>query len=384
MGLSPGFDAVVVGAGVVGLAAAAELARAGRSVLILERRAGIGQEATSRNSQVIHAGLYYPPGSLKADLCCRGRELLYAWVEARGVPHRKLGKLVVASDKAELTQLEALIARGQANGVPGLRMLGARDTQLREPALAVAGALYSPETGILDAARFALSLLAEAEAQGATLLLNHEVIGLARGSGGWQVVVRTAGGEDAESLACEAVINAGGLASDSLAQAAGIDIDARGYRQRPCKGNYFALQASAGLRLSHLVYPVPPSPSESEAGGLGIHATLDLDGGLRFGPDAHYVEKIDFGVDPAAAGRFASAVRRYLPEIREDQLVADFAGVRSKLAGPGEGFRDFVVQEETDAGAPGLINCIGIESPGLTASLAIGERVAALLQGRVR
>ena len=383
MGRSPGFDTVVVGAGVVGLAAASALARVGHSVLILERHAGIGQEASSRNSQVIHAGLYYPPGSLKADLCCRGRELLYAWVEARGVPYRKLGKLVVASEEADLAKLEVLLARGQANGVPGLQMLGAQAVRGREPALAVIGALYSPETGILDAARFAISLLADAETHGATLLLNHEVVGLRPGSQGWRVTVRTVGGDSEESLACDAVINAGGLASDGLAQAAGIDIDARRYRQRPCKGSYFALRASAGLRLSHLVYPAPPSPSEAGTGGLGIHATVDLDGGLRFGPDARYVDRADFSVDPAEAGRFASAVRRYLPEVREDQLVPDFAGVRSKLAGPGEGFRDFVVQEETHAGAPGLVNCIGIESPGLTASLAIGERVAALLQGRV-
>lgn len=382
MGLSAGFDVVVVGAGVVGLAVASALSRAGRSVLIVERNGGIGREATSRNSQVIHAGLYYPPGSLKADLCCRGRELLYAWLEARGVPYRKSGKLVVASDEAEWAELEVLLARGQANGVPGLRMLGAQAVRAREPALAVMGALHSPETGVLDAAGFAISLLADAENHGATLLLDHEVIGLRSGSQGWTVSVRMGGTGSEDALVCDAVINAAGLASDGLAQAAGIDIDARGYRQRPCKGDYFALQASAGLRLSHLVYPAPPSPSEAGAGGLGIHATLGVDGVLRFGPDARYVDRVDYRVDPAEAGRFAAAVRRYLPEVREDQLVPDFAGVRSKLAGPGEGFRDFVVREETDAGAPGLVNCIGIESPGLTASLAIGERVAALLQGR--
>jgi D-amino-acid oxidase len=341
-------------------------------VLLLERREALARETTARNSEVIHSGIYYPAGSLKASLCVRGRELLYARCERDGIPHRRLGKWIVAVDAAETAQLEALKTRGDANGAPGLRMLAREEIERGEPALRVAGALESPATGIVDARAFCLSLAAEAEAHGAVIVLRSEVLAIERSAVGYRVAARASSGERAE-IACGAVVNAAGLESDALAARAGIDVTARGYQLHPCKGDYFALAPSVQLAVSRLVYPVPAGP------GLGVHVTLDLGGRLRFGPDAEYVPAPRYDVDAAKAERFAAAVSRYLPGVRADWLVPDYAGVRPKLAGPGVAFRDFVVQEESGAGLPGFVNLIGIESPGLTAALAIGERVAALL-----
>jgi L-2-hydroxyglutarate oxidase LhgO len=369
----PELDVVVVGAGVVGLAAAAALARGGRSVLILERDEDIGRGITSRNSEVVHAGIYYPPGSLKAELCTRGRVALYERCRARRIPHRRLGKLIAAADASELPVLEELLTRGRANGVPGLEILDARDVQRLEPDLRVAAALHSPETGILDALGFARSFLAEAEAHGATLLLGAELEALERAGGVWRVFARSGGGER-ESVRCAAVVNAAGLASDRVAALAGLDVDARGYRLSFCKGDYFSLQPGAPVRVSRLVYPVPGG------GGLGIHATPDLAGRIRFGPDAEYVAAPHYAVDPAKGEAFAAAVRHYLPALTARWLAPDQAGVRPRLHGPGEAPRDFVVAEESGAGLPGLVDCIGIESPGLTAAPAIAERVVELLR----
>lgn len=378
---SPGIDAVVVGAGAVGLSAASALARSGRSVLVIERRGGIAREVTGRNSQVIHAGIYSPPGSLKSTLCVRGRELLYPWLEGRGVAHRKVGKLIVAADHGELARIAGLGDRGLANGVPGLLLLDSGETRAREPQLVGAGALYSPESGIVDAPGLALSILADAEAHGAELLLHHEVVSLDQRAWGWRLGARGGAGEETQFLDCEVVVNAAGLGADTLAERAGMDLDVQGYRLHPCKGSYFLWAGPKGLGLRHLVYPAPPEASDPGGGGLGIHATLGLAGEVRFGPDAEYGAESDFAVDPGKAVPFAQAVGRYLPGIRPEWLLPDFAGLRPKLAGPGEGFRDFVVQEESEFGFPGLVNCIGIESPGLTAALAIGERVVGQTAG---
>jgi L-2-hydroxyglutarate oxidase LhgO len=368
----PDFDVAVVGAGIVGLAAAAALARRGRSVIVLERNDGIAREITARNSEVIHAGIYYPADSLKAELCCKGREALYQRCAEQGVAHRRLGKLIVASGDSELATLEGLFAQGSANGVPGLQMIDADQLHRMEPQVKARVALLSPETGIVDAHALALSFLAEAEAHGAVLALRTEVIEIERRPGGWRVHARVPSG-DREGLGCAAVVNAAGLAADRVAELAGLDVDTCGYRLHPCKGDYFSLAPGAPISLSHLVYPVPV------AAGLGVHATLDLGGRTRFGPDAEYVEEIAYEVDPAKAEVFAEAVRRYLPAVETDWLSPDYAGVRPKLAAPGESFRDFAVAEESEAGLPGLVSCIGIESPGLTAAPAIGERVAELL-----
>ncbi len=367
-------EIAVVGAGIVGLAVAAALARRGRSVLVIERREAIARETTSRSSEVVHAGLYYPPGSLKATLCRLGREALYARCERLGLPHRRLGKLVIATSDAEVAVLERLQRTGTENGAPDLALIDARAIAALEPAVRAVAALRSPATGIVDAAALATSYLAEAEAHGATLALRTEVVGIERASRRFRLRVTDADGAHA-TLSCVGLVNAAGLASDRVAALAGIDVDARGLRLHPCKGDYFALRPGAGPKLSRLVYPVPAQA------GLGVHATLDLAGRIRFGPDAEYVASIRYDVDPAKAAAFAEAAGRYLPGLTASALAADYAGVRPKLAGPGESFRDFVISEESAAGLPGLVNLVGIESPGLTAAHAIGEHVAELLRG---
>jgi L-2-hydroxyglutarate oxidase LhgO len=375
-GPESGFEVVVIGAGVIGLAVAAKLATLGRSVLILERESGIARGITSRNSEVIHAGIYYPEESLKARMCVEGRRRLYAWCEEKRVDHRRLGKLIVATRPEEEPILEDLWAKGRANGVERLDLIDGVASAALEPEVAARAALYSPDTGIIDGHGFCRSLLAQAEAGGAVLALSRRVEALEPRSFGWRIGVRTATGER-EELDAGCVVDAAGLDADAIAELAGLPVDRLGWRQHPCKGDYFAvasgafmLASGARLSLDHLVYPVP------QRAGLGIHATLDLAGRIRFGPDAEYVSALDFNVDPAKAGTFREAVARYLPALAGAELVPDYAGIRPKLAGPGEGFRDFVVEEASRHGAAGFFACIGIESPGLTAALAISEHVA--------
>ena len=353
----------------MGLAVASACAAAGRSVLVLEADSGIARGITSRNSEVVHAGIYYPANSLKTALCIAGRRALYPWCEAKRVPHRRLGKLIVATTPAEVAVVEELRARAVANGVEGLELLDRAGIARLEPEVDAIVALHSRETGIVDAHAFCQSLQAEAEAAGAIVLCGRRVTALAKRSHGWRVEIE---GEAREVIDAGCVVDAAGLAADALAELAGLDVDALGWRLFPCKGDYFTLAPGSRVRLSRLVYPVP------QQAGLGIHATLDLAGRVRFGPDTEYVDGLDYQVNPAKASVFREAARRYLPGLEGATLVPDYAGIRPKLAGPGQGFRDFVIEEASPHAAPGFIACIGIESPGLTAALAIGERVAAL------
>lgn len=354
----------------IGLAVAAACAKAGRSVVVLEAGPEIAGGITSRNSEVVHAGIYYPADSAKTALCIAGRRSLYAHCAAKRVPHRKLGKLIVATRPEEIPIVEGLQARAVANGVEGIGLIDGAEVLRLEPAVVALAAVHSRETGIVDAHAFCRSLQAEAEAAGAYVLCDRRVVALAPRSHGWRVEVEA--GAARESIDAGCVVDAAGLAADAIAALAGLDVDALGWRQHPCKGDYFALAPGLRLRLARLVYPVP------QQAGLGIHATLDLAGRVRFGPDAEYVEALDYRVDPAKAEAFREAASRYLPSLARGALVPDYAGIRPKLAGPGAGFRDFVIEEASAYGAPGFVACVGIESPGLTAALAIGDRVAAL------
>lgn len=367
-------DVLVIGAGAIGLSCAAELARRGRPPLVIERHDGPGQEATSRNSEVIHAGLYYAPGSLKAELCVEGRERLYAYCRARRIGHRNVGKFVVATSASEVTNLEEIRALGIANGAGALEVVDANELGRREPRVSALAGLWSPESGIVDALELCRSLLAELEGSDGIVAWGSEVVGLEPRPSGWRVEYRdSAGVHDAIEVGC--VINAGGVGADRIAQRAGVDIDAAELRHHPCKGDYFAVSPSVGELTRHLVYPVPVP------GGLGIHLTMDLAGRFRAGPDVEWLSEPTLEVDPAKAQKFAEALARYLPEITAADLTPDYAGIRAKLQPQGKPVRDFHIAEAGALGAPGLINLLGIESPGLTSALAIGPRVATLVEG---
>ncbi len=372
-GMSMDSKVVIIGGGVVGLAVAAALGRQGTPSLVLERHTGVGRETSARNSEVIHAGLYYPPGSQKAVTCVEGRERLYRRCEALGIPHRRTGKLVVATTAEEISTLENLVFRARENHAGAIELIDGAEVRRREPRVRALAALRSPESGIVDAHALLSSYQAEAESAGAQIVVQTEVVGLETVPGGWAVQTRSMAGERF-TVNAPFVVNAAGLEADHIAHLAGIDVDALGWRIHPCKGDYFAIAPSLGEVTDELVYPVPLP------GGLGIHVTMDLGGRYRLGPDVEYVDQPSYEVDGGKAGRFAEAVARFLPEIRAEHLSPDFAGVRAKLQGPGDGFADFVVEEGTARGLPGLVSLIGIESPGLTSAGAIAEQVGTFLR----
>jgi L-2-hydroxyglutarate oxidase LhgO len=359
-------DAVVIGAGVVGLAVARALALRGLETLVLEGERAIGTGTSSRNSEVVHAGIYYPPGSLKARLCVRGRQLLYGFCSTHGVPHARCGKFIVATAQAQLATLEQLHATGRANGVEGLEMITARAAQAAEPALACVAALASPATGIVDSHALMLALQGDFEAAGGLLAFDAPVLAGGPGAGGLRLEV---GGAQPMALEAGLVVNAAGLHAPALA--ARFDGLAPGSVPRAwfAKGSYYGLAGRSPF--SRLIYPVP------EPGGLGVHLTLDLGGQARFGPDVEWVDRIDYAVDPRRAAGFAEAIRRYWPGLPAGALQPGYAGIRPKISGPGEPPADFVIQDARVHGLPGLVNLFGIESPGLTASLAIAEEVLA-------
>jgi L-2-hydroxyglutarate oxidase LhgO len=368
-------DAIVVGAGVVGLACGAALARRGLSVLVLERNARAGQETTSRNSGVIHAGLYYPPGSLKARLCVEGRDRLYARCAARGIEHRKAGKLVVAVEDSELPALEALYARARENGAGEVALWDARSVRARAPGIRAVAALFSPLTGIVDAHGLVEDLASELRGAGSDLVLRTELVGIERVRDRFRLETRGPGGDDF-TVHAAAVINAAGLRADAVSALAGIPVHAHGLEHRFCRGDYFVLSADAPKPPFPLVYPLPV------AAGLGIHLTTDLGGQVLAGPDTTWVDAPSYDVDASKAASFARAVARYLPGVEAHHLAPGYAGVRPKLGGPDEPPRDFVVEEATRYGLPGFVQLLGIESPGLTASLAIAEQVADVVTAR--
>ena len=359
---------LVIGAGVVGLAIAREAALAGHDIIVADAEPHIGSGTSSRNSEVIHAGIYYPTGSLRERHCARSRRMLYEFCRSHGVPHRKLGKLVVVGRDADIPMLEKLFAQATRNGVEGLRMLGGAEAVRMEPALACVAAFHSPETGIIDSHRYMLALQGDMENAGGVLALNTPVEGLALTPAGW--AVRFGGGEPG-SLTVDAVVNAAGHGAHKLARATeGYPAD-RVPRLVLAKGNYFSY--TGWPVFSRLVYPAPVP------GGLGIHVTLDLAGRMRFGPDVQWIDHYDFDVDPGRAATFYPAIRTYWPGLPDGTLVPDYAGIRPKLTGKGDPAADFMIDTPADHGLPRIVHLFGIESPGLTASLSIAQDVVAKL-----
>lgn len=359
-------DAVVIGAGVVGLAVARQLALEGREVIILEGENAIGTATSSRNSEVIHAGIYYLRGSLKATTCVAGKTLLYRYCVERGIPHMRCGKLIVATDAAQLDELEAIQKKAHANGVTDVVSMTRAQAEALEPAVSCVGALYSPSTGVVDSHAYMLALLGDAEAHGAMLAFVSP-LARARVQTGGRIELEVGGAEPMQ-LSARTVVNAAGLTAPSVARR----IEGYPAEKSPpefyAKGNYYSLTGRSPF--SRLVYPVP------EPGGLGVHVTIDLGGQARFGPDVEWIDRIDYDVDPRRAEKFYAAIRRYWPQLPDGALAPGYAGIRPKISGPKDPAPDFVIQGPQDHGVPGLINLFGIESPGLTASLALAEEVA--------
>jgi len=353
---------VVLGAGVVGLAIARELALAGREVIVLEAEDAIGTHTSSRNSEVIHAGIYYPKASLKARTCVEGKHLLYDYCASHGVPHRRCGKLIVATTEHQLGELAGIRDKAHANGVTDVDWIAKEDVARMEPELFCMGALHSPSTGIIDSHALMLAYLGDAEAAGAMLALKSPLERAMVRPDGFELWVA-----GSDPIACSLLVNSAGLRAPSVAKR----IEGYPAELAPCelyaKGNYYSLTRRAPF--SRLIYPVP------EPGGLGVHVTLDLAGQARFGPDVEWVERINYDVDPRRAERFYAAIRRYWPGLPDGSLSPGYAGIRPKTAGPGEPAPDFEIQGPRRHGVPGLVQLYGIESPGLTASLALARLV---------
>jgi L-2-hydroxyglutarate oxidase LhgO len=360
-------ECVVIGAGVIGLAVARRLAQAGREVILLEAAEGIGTATSSRNSEVIHAGIYYKAGSLMAQMCVGGKLALYQYCRDHGIPHRSCGKLIVATTPKETEKLQSIRAHAEANGVGDLQTLSGTEARALEPALSCDAALLSPSTGIIDSHAYMLALRGDAEDAGAVCAFHTPLLHARAAEGRIEL---DAGGGAPMSLECRLLVNAAGLNAPAVAR----NIDGMPIELIPpaylAKGNYFSCSARAPF--SHLIYPVP------EPGGLGVHLTLDMAGQARFGPDVEWVEKVDYAVDPARAERFYPAIRRYWPTLPDGALMPSYSGIRPKIVPPAVATQDFLIQGPREHGVDGLINLFGIESPGLTSSLAIADYVGEL------
>ena len=362
-------ECVVIGAGVVGLAIARQLAQAGREVIVLEALEAIGTVTSSRNSEVIHAGIYYPAGSLMARLCVQGKQALYAYCRERGIAHRNSGKLIVATRPEEIARLQAIKAHAEANGVHDLELLSRAEANALEAELACEAALLSPSTGIIDSHGYMLSLRGEAEAAGAAFALLAPLLHGRVTAAGFELDI---GGEAPMQLACATLINAAGLSATTIARnldGMPLDLIPPAYLAKGC---YFSCSTRAPF--SHLIYPVP------EPGGLGVHLTLDLAGQARFGPDVEWVDRIDYTVDPARGDKFYPAIRRYWPALPDGALLPSYSGMRPKIVPPAVAVQDFMIQGPSVHGVHGLVNLFGIESPGLTSSLAIADHVEEILK----
>ena len=368
------FNVTVIGAGVVGLAVAEALSGDTRQVLLLEKNERYGMETSSRNSEVIHAAIHYPGLPLKATLCREGNRLLYEYCENRKIPFKKTGKFIVSQNPAETEELWKIKRQAEENGVFNLTLLSRPRWKTLEPDLQAEEVIFSPDSGIVDTHGLMRSLCLQAESQGVTTAFRSEVTAICPEDRGFELEVNN--GE--YRMHTRLLVNSAGLQADRIAAMAGLDIDGLGYRLKYGKGDYFF--ASPPPPIRHLIYPVPEKGNES----LGIHATLDLGGRVRFGPDIEYVDEIDYRVDERKAASFFAAARRYLPKLSLDALHPDMSGIRPKLQGPGEPPRDFVIQEESSSGLRGLVNLIGIESPGLTSAISIARYVRDLVSPFLR
>ena len=358
---------VVIGAGAIGLAIANELSKQDPDLVVVEKENSFGMHTSSRNSEVIHTGHYYPPGSLKAKLCVEGNQLLYRYLEENSIPHKNTGKIIVANDDEEISELEKYKYWGELNGCLGIRMLDKNAVRDLEPTIYCKKALFVPTTGIFDTHQYMKSLASNIEDNDAFIVYGMEVVSIQKENGHYQL-----GFANGEYYQCDYVINSAGLWSDQIAELAGMDIENLGLKQHWCKGEYYKTTKIKGIE--HLVYPI----ADPKGIFLGIHLTLNLAGEVRFGPNAFYVNSIDYKFQEEYFEEFYKAVNRYMG-IDRANLLPDDTGIRPKLQGPNDGFKDFYIQEETKNGLPGFVNLIGMESPGLTASPAIAKYVKDLL-----
>jgi len=365
----------IVGAGVVGLAIAAELSSNVRGVYIIEKNDSFGLETSSHNSEVLHAGIYYPENSLKAKTCVEGNGLLREICQRHGIGFRQNGKLIVAVNNNEVDQLELLLEQGKRNGARDLVMISKKKLDDMEPNVNAVAALYSPSSGSIDSHTLMRYLLNSAIENGAEIAYRSRVIGIEKSNHGYSLIIEDDSG--VSTVEAEAVINSAGLHSDRVAKLAGIDIDGVGYRLHYCKGEYFSVGNGKNKLVTRLIYPVP----EHDIGGLGTHVTLDVEGRMKLGPNARYVDTIDYKVDETQQETFYRSAKKFLPFINFEDLEPEMAGIRPKLQGPGEDFRDFVIRHEEGKNLPGFINLIGIESPGLTSAPSIAKYVARMLNG---
>lgn len=367
--MSTDIDCIVVGAGVVGLAIARALALSGREVMVVEAAEGIGTGTSARNSEVIHAGIYYPAGSLKAKLCVQGRKMLYAYCAEKGVAHQRIGKLIVATSQDEIAKLDDILSKARINGVDDMELLSAAQAQALEPALFCTAALHSPSTGIIDSHGLMLAYQGDAENAGAQCVFHTPLLsGDVRREGGFTLQF---GGSDAMQLSCNVLINASGLHAPTLARTIRGTPPASIPTEYLCKGSYFTLQSKAPF--TRLIYPTP------HHAGLGVHLTLDLGGQAKFGPDTEWIDEVDYDIDANRCAGFYEAVRTYWPGMPDASLSPGYTGIRPKVSGPHEPAADFMIVGPATHGVPGLVNLFGIESPGLTSSLAIAQETLARL-----